>query len=133
MAALLVNLPYACDTPPPVVAQWQDVGSSSRLNAGHRPGSMQHIVDKGVLLRETGDPKTRVNPQRGSSLRLKSQIDVEDAEKTPNQQPRADQQDTGEGEFGNHQSIADPGMRLAAARTAAGILHALTKRKYRNP
>ena len=96
---------------------------------GTDAGASQHIVDKGVLLRETRDPKTWVDPQRRRSLRLKPQIDVEDAEKAPNQQSRADQQDAGEGEFGNHQSIADPGMPLAAARTAAAILHAFAKRE----
>ena len=100
---------------------------------GTDAGAVQHIVDKSVLLRETRDPETRVNPQRGRSLRLKSQIHVEDAEKAPNQQPRADQQYAGEGEFGNHQSIADPGMPLAAARSAAAILHAFTKRECRDP
>ena len=123
--ALPVNLSYGRDSPRPVVAQRQHVGNSSRHNAGDRPGPAQHIVDKGVLLGETRDPKTRVDPQRSRALRLKSQIHVEDAEKAPNQQPRADQQHTGEGEFGNHQPIADPGMPLAAARTAAAILHGL--------
>jgi hypothetical protein len=87
---LPVNLSYSRDTPRPVVTQWQDVGNPGRHNARDRAGAVQHIVDKRVLLRETGDPKTRVNPQRGRSLRLKSRIHVEDAEKAPDQQPRAD-------------------------------------------
>jgi hypothetical protein len=64
---------------------------------------------------------------------LKAQIDVEDTEKAPNQQPGADQQDTREGEFGNHQSVANPGLPPAAARAAAGILQALTKREHPDP
>ena len=127
--ALRVNLSSSGDGPRPVVAQRQDVGNAGRHNAGDRARPVQHIVDKGVLLRETRDPKTRVNPQRSRPLRLKSQIDVEDAEKTPNQQSRADQQYAGEGEFGNHQSVADPGMPLAAARPAARVLQAFTKRE----
>ena len=120
--APLVDLSYGGNTERPVVAQGQDVSNPRRHDARNRPGPVQHLVDKGVLLRETRDPKTRVDPQGGRSLRLKSQIDVQDTEKTSNQQPRADQQYAGEGELGNYQCIADPGVPLAAARPAAALL-----------
>ena len=111
-------------------------GRTSVIPAATMPGTERARCStssiKEFCCAQARDPKTRVNPQRGRSLRLKSQIHVEDAEKTPNQQPRADQQYAGEGEFGNHQSVADPGMPLAAARPAAGILQAFTKGERRD-
>ena len=83
--APLVDLSYGGNTERPVVAQWQDIGNPRRHDARDRPGSMQHLIDKGVLLRGIREPKTRVNPQGGRPFRLKSQIDIQNPQKTADQ------------------------------------------------
>ena len=125
MVALPVNLPASGNTPRSVVAQRQDVRNPRRHNPRDRASPVQHIVDKGVLLGGTHNPETRIDSQRGRSLRLKSQIHVEDPDKAANQQARADEQDAGERDLGNHQPVAYPRMPRAtagAARSAAAAI-----------
>ncbi len=111
---LAVNLPDSADRPRPVVAQRQHVRNSRRHNARNGTGAVQDIVNESVLLRGARYAKARVHAQRRRPLRLKSQLHIEDAKEAAYQQTRAHQQDAGEGQFGNHQSIADPRMPPAA-------------------
>ena len=55
-------------------------------------------------------------------LRLEPQIDVEHANETAHQESRAHQQNRCESDFGNHQSIAQPGTLLARAQPASALL-----------
>ena len=87
-----IKLSFTGDAPGPVVPQRQAISDTDRHNAGDRSDPVQHIVNKRVLLRETGDSKTWVDPQRGRPFGLKSQVYVQNAQKTPNQQPGANQQ-----------------------------------------
>jgi hypothetical protein len=85
-----INLSLAGNAPGPVIPQRQDIGNTGRHNARDRSHTLQHTVNENVLLRETRDSKTRVDPQCRRPFRLKSKIHVEDAQKTPNEQARAD-------------------------------------------
>ena len=117
MLVLRVNLSLAGDLPRPVAGERQDVDHSRRPDARDRSRPLQHVIEEGVLLREVRNPKARIDPQDRRVLRFESQIDVEHANKTAHQQSRAHQQDGGEGDFGNHQSVAQPGTPLAGAQT----------------
>jgi hypothetical protein len=91
MLVLFVNLSFTRDLPRAVAAERQNIGYPGSRDARDGASAMQHIVDEGVLLRETGDAKTRVDPQGGGSLGLKSQIHVEHPNKTLNQQSGTNQ------------------------------------------
>ena len=93
---------------------------------------MQHIIDKWVLLLETRNGKTRVDPQCGCALRLKSQIHIQDTQKTLDKQGRADEQQAGEGELRDRQSVAEPAMPATATPAAARVLQPFTKLARQN-
>jgi CRISPR-associated endonuclease Cas1 len=128
MTAIGVNLSSRGDTNGTVVAQWENVGNSGRDDTADGAGSIQDIVDKCILLGEIHDAETGVDAQRGRALGLESEVHVEDAEEAPNQQAGANEQNAGEGEFGNDEPVAHPGVSLAAARSAAALLQAFPNR-----
>src|ERR1700722_5653986 len=109
MEALVVNLSDGTDAPRAIVAQWQDVGNPGRHDTGNGARAGQRIVDERILLLRSCDAEAWVDPQCSRSLRLKSQIHIEDSQKAADQQSRAHQQDAGEGKLGDYQSVADPG------------------------
>src|SRR5471030_126209 len=53
---------------------------------------------------------------------MEAEIHVENTKKTSNQQTRAHQKNTGEGNLRDHQRASNPGVALALARTAAAVL-----------
>ena len=108
MLALRVNLSLAGDLPRPIASERQHVGQTGCPDAWNRARPLQHVIHIGVSLRGIGESKTRVDPHRSRPLRFKSQIQVEDAYKTPHQQARAHQQGTGKCDLGNHQPVANP-------------------------
>ena len=114
-----------------VVAQRQNVGNSRRRNTWNTAHAIQDVVDKGVLLRETRDSKTWIDPQSSSPLRLESKIYVENSQKTPNQESGADQEDAGEGKLGDHQSVADQRVAFSSG-AAAAVLQTFSKRERRD-
>ncbi len=60
-----------------------------------------------------------IHADRGGPARLETKIDIEDAQKTPQQQPSAHQQHAGQGNLGDDQHRAHPLMLLAVARSMA--------------
>ena len=86
------------------------------------PHAPQHFVEVGILLRLRGVARIRVHAHGGGLFRPEAEVHVEHAQKTPHQQPRADQQHAGKCDLRNHQRAANPVPALARRGTAGGVL-----------
>jgi hypothetical protein len=121
MLVLRVHLSLAGDLSRPIPSEGQNVGETGCPDVWERARPLQHPIDKGVLLRQTGQPKTRVDPEGSHPFRLKSRIHIHHAQKTPHQQSRANQQGAGKRDLGHYQPVAEPRLPLTAARPAVAI------------
>ncbi len=91
MPVLRVNLSLPGDLPRPVAFEGQNVGETGCPHAWERARPSQHLIEVGVLLRQTRKQKTRVYPECSHPFRLKSRIYIQNAQKAPQQQSRANQ------------------------------------------
>jgi hypothetical protein len=89
---LVIDLSFSPDLPPPVPVKWQDIADPGCGDAGDCAGTLQHIVDECVCLRCGRDLKTRVNPEGSGTFGFKPKIHIQGAQKTLDEQCRADEQ-----------------------------------------
>src|SRR5262249_54393322 len=108
------SLSYGGGGPPPGVAGGGGGGGAGRGGPRGRGGAGQPNVGKNGFLGENGKAGNRKDPPICPPAPLKGGGYRQHTEEAPNEQPRADEQDAGEGDLRNHQPIADPGVPLAA-------------------
>ena len=98
--------------PVPIAIERQHVRDAGFLDARNGLHAREHFLEDGApsgpLLSPVRCAVVVFHMDRRGTVGLKSQIDVEHAQETAQQQPRADQQHTGQCDFRNNQDALQP-------------------------
>src|SRR6185295_2169233 len=94
--------------PTSIAAEWKRIGQPGRQDARNISNAAQHFIEIDILLSLRGILRSWIHAHGGRPLRPETHIHIEDTQKTPDQQARANQKNTGERDFRNNQRTANP-------------------------
>jgi hypothetical protein len=106
------------DTPTSISAHWQVVSDAGRLDAWNLIYATQNLLPDHASFGGVASIVV-VHTDRGGPARPETKIDIEDPQKTPQEQPSAHQQHAGQGNLGNDQHRAHALVLLAPAHSMA--------------